>query len=119
MMPALNNGSLVVVDKQASPQKGDIVVAYSDYLQSRIIKRVVAVEGETVAMQDGKLSIDGVEIEEPYVAYQNADNEACWGEYEVQKGSYFLLGDNRLVSVDSHVFGSVDEVEGVVLFHIF
>lgn len=119
MVPALKNGSLVVVDKRASPKKGDVVVAYSDYLQGRIIKRVVAVEGGTVAMQDGKLIVDGAEVAEPYIDNQDTGKTSKWGEYEVQEGSYFPLGDNRRISIDSHVFGSVDKIEGVVLFHIF
>ena len=79
--------------------------------QSEFIKRVIALEGETVEVVDGNVLIDGVEIDEPYLrpGLRLRDFDAL----TVPEGEVFVMGDNRNSSVDSTVFGPIP-IEDIV-----
>jgi signal peptidase I len=79
------------------------------------VKRVIGLPGDTVAERNGVVSVDGQELDEPYVGHQDSAPARRW---RVPAGSYFLLGDNRPQSCDSRVFGAVPkgDVIGRVVF---
>ncbi len=79
--------------------------------ESEFIKRVVALEGETVEIRSGELLVDGTVLEEPYLGGGMTGDD--FGPLRVPSGHVFVLGDNRLASRDSRVFGPVP-VEDVV-----
>jgi signal peptidase I len=95
------------------PHRGDIVVFHppSDQTQD-YIKRVVGVAGDTVAVRDGRLYINGVVQDEPYV--KEPRMVVDFDQKTVPQGSIFVMGDNRNNSGDSRVFGpvKVNEVVG-------
>lgn len=69
------------------------------------MKRVVGLPGDIVAIQDGKLIVNGVVYEEEYITHRpNYTLEP----YTVPEGKYFVLGDNRSNSNDSHLVGPID-----------
>lgn len=107
MQPNLWEGEYVIVDKVSyslgSPQRGDIVV-FEKPGQADLIKRVIGLPGDTVEVRNAQVFVNGTPLTEPYVA--NPPNYA-FGPVQVEPGRYFVLGDNRSNSSDSHVWGTV------------
>ncbi len=109
------------------PQQGDIVVASMDHFNAGepIVKRVIAREGQTVDINfdTGIVSVDGVELSEPYTRTLTTQFEGTEFPLTVSEGHVFLLGDNRAQSMDSRDprIGEVDtrEIMGKVLFILF
>ena len=114
MNPTLQDGEYILVNRLAykigNPVRGDIVV-FSFPMDPRqdLIKRVIGLPGESISVQDGKVMINGVPLEEPYIAAPPIYN----GTWEVPEGQLFVLGDNRNESKDSHEWGLLP-VENVV-----
>ena len=75
--------------------------------KSEYIKRVIGLSGETVQVRGGKIEIDGVPLDEPWV--HPFTNMPDFGPETVGEGQLFVMGDNRNASQDSRVFGPIDE----------
>jgi len=101
------------------PVRGDVVVL-DDPTGSvpTLIKRVVAVGGETVDLVDGSVVIDGVVLAEPYTHGLPSDPMTQPMPYVVPEGHVWLMGDNRTNSADSRVFGAVplEDIRGKAVF---
>jgi signal peptidase I len=97
-----------------APERGEVVILTSPHDGQAIVKRVIGLPGETVTVRGGVVYIDGVPLHEDYI------NEAprYEGVWEVRQNQYFVLGDNRNHSLDSHSYGAVDAsiIHGVVKF---
>ena len=106
MGAALPDQSYILTDRlaynQKDPQRGDIII-FSFPLNPKedLIKRVIGLPGETVTVKDGTVTINGVPLEEPYIAEPPAYN----GSWVVPEGHFFVLGDSRNDSRDSHQWG--------------
>jgi signal peptidase I len=88
------------------PQRGDVVVfEYPRDFSKDYIKRVIALPGETVEVRDGRVYVDGVLVDEPYLQGTPTTcrlEDACArGPVTVQPGTIFVMGDNRSNSSDS------------------
>ncbi|HEX9063200.1 MAG TPA: signal peptidase I, partial [Clostridia bacterium] len=75
--------------------------------QSYLIKRVIAVPGETIDIKEGKVYIDGKVLDEPY-AKGITEAKTITMPYKVKPNSIFVMGDNRENSMDSRMFGAVN-----------
>jgi signal peptidase I len=86
------------------PQRGDVVMVRFAGTQVMLLKRVVALPGETLEFANGQLLIDSEPLDEPYVK-----TECDWDlpPRQVAAGHVYVIGDNRGMSVDEHQFGSV------------
>lgn len=110
MLPALNDGQYLIISKLTywfrSAGRGDVIVFRPPGNPSEdYIKRIVGVPGEQIQIQDGHVWVDGVLLEEPYI-----DRPASYsGSWTLAEGEYFVLGDNRMNSSDSHSWGVLPE----------
>ena len=129
METTLEPDQYVLVDKLTprfdTYKRGDIVVfnppeAWQQENGTPYIKRVIGVGGDTVAIKDGKVYVNDVELEEPYVFVdedgqpQTTEDPLAMGQWVVPEGELFLMGDHRGSSADSREFGTVklDQVIG-------
>lgn len=114
MLPTLKINDRIIIDKTAyqnrAPQRGDIIV-FNPTAQLRrekfkepFIKRIIGLPGETVKVKSGKVYINGKLLAENYLDEQP---QYQYRSGVIPKNSYFVLGDNRNNSYDSHYWGSV------------
>ena len=122
MVPTLENGQIVVSVKTTDFKPGDIVAFYQG--NKLLIKRYIAGPADWVDIDaDGNVSVNGTVLDEPYI------EEKAYGEtnielpYQVPDNRYFLIGDNRDVSVDSRntAVGCVanEQIVGKIVFRIW
>ncbi|MEG3629025.1 signal peptidase I [Streptomyces poriticola] len=105
MTPTIAAGDRVLAERidGSDVRRGDVVV-FTDttWADAPVIKRVVAVGGDTVSCcQDGGLKVNGKKIEEPYLGADGSAESSSFPEVTVPEGRLFLLGDERHGSVDS------------------
>jgi signal peptidase I len=111
MEPTLHEGQYLIVSKLSywirPPQRGDVVVLDPPDQRSTIpyIKRVIGLPGEHVQVRDGRVWINGVALNEPYVSGPALYQE----DVVLAEDQYLVLGDNRNNSSDSHVWGALPE----------
>lgn len=138
MDPSLNNGQYILVDKLSyttvglgpigrfvpfinsnddgflfqGPQRGDVIVFEAPVAPGRdFIKRVIALPGDTVQVKSGTVFVNGQPLHEPYLTHPGS---YTWpidrtGPVTVPSQQYFVLGDNRDNSSDSHIWGFLPE----------
>lgn len=96
--------------------KNDIIVADSKLLDCIIIKRVIAVPGDTIEIKNNILYVNGMRLEEDYIKEDMITEDI--EEYTLKDDEYFVCGDNRNHSTDSRVIGPIkkDDIIGVMLF---
>jgi signal peptidase I len=134
MLPSLENGQYIIVNKLAyaqfdlgifdflpfvdagddsthhlfgGPKRGDVVVFEAPRYEGRdFIKRIVGVPGDEVEIRDSVVYINAEPLYESYT--QGATNCPC-GPWYIEEGQYFVLGDHRSNSSDSRQFGTISE----------
>ena len=118
MIPTLQINDRVLVNKFiyrfTEPERGDIVVFRSvDDADTELIKRVVALPGDRVAVRNGRLFVNGERQKEPFTN-KNFPDRSFYEGTTVPDGHVFVMGDNRANSQDSRVFGPlpIENVEG-------
>ena len=133
MVPSFHDGEALIVNRLAyrtlnlgwvpvigrdhwqpfgTPQQGDVVIfiAQKTPKERDFVKRIIALPGQTVEVHDGRVVVNGVAYDEPYIsAPPNYEFKA----QVVPAGKLFVLGDNRNNSQDSHLIGMVDQSEVV------
>ena len=122
MTPTLSESEIVVSVKSENVDRGQLIAFY--FGNKILVKRCIALPGDVVVItDDGLVSVNGEQLDEPYVS------ELILGEcdlefpYTVPQERYFLLGDHRETSIDSRssVIGcvSLDQVVGKVFFRLW
>ncbi|MDE2311464.1 MAG: signal peptidase I [Patescibacteria group bacterium] len=132
MLPNFHNGDYLIIDRLSyrfsQPDRGDVIVLLFPKDTSQFfIKRIIGLPGETVQIKQGHVYIfnqqhpEGFELNESYIpsgvmTYDQPDKKVTLGDNE-----YFVLGDNRLASSDSRVWGILprNDIVGRVFLRVF
>lgn len=140
-------GTEVTLPGYTEPSRGDIVVFRGHHEPIDLVKRLIGMPGDTLAMRDGTLLLNGVPQEEPYVVHTDPEGDGPhpwmvwqtdhllpdaniseyrptrdnWGPLIVPTNGYFVMGDNRDQSLDSRYWGFVDPaaLKGKAVFLYF
>jgi signal peptidase I len=111
MQPTLMEGDRILLNRLVyhfrDPRSGDVVVFHSPVNDDEdLVKRIVAVAGDRVAVRHGALYVNGVAQKEPYLLEQNIEGD--YPETLIPAGRVFVMGDNRNNSGDSRLFGPLE-----------
>ena len=117
MKNTLKNGDILLLYKLSSINRFDIIVLDEEKDNEKIIKRVIGMPGETVAIKKGKIYINDKVIDDEYAYGETSD----FDKVTLADDQYFILGDNRLISKDSRYFGPIkeNEIKGKIVFRLF
>jgi signal peptidase I len=111
MAPALSDQERIFINKFVYHvgviERGDVVVFWYPLDRSKsFIKRVIGLPGDLVEIREGRVYINGKPLDEPYVPPEYVDY-SDYAPLRVRPGEYFVMGDHRISSNDSRMFGAV------------
>jgi len=108
MLETMQSGNFVMVNKWIykvrPPKRGEVIVFHAQERKD-YIKRVIALPGETVEAKNNKILINGNILEEPYINEEIRTQD--FPLTKVPPGTVFVLGDNRMNSLDSRILGAI------------
>lgn len=125
MCNGINKGDRLIAFRLAyinsQPERGDIIIfKFPDDEKQDYIKRIIGLPGDTVEIKSGVLYINGQVYREDYL---KEPMEGNFGPYDVPSGHYFMLGDNRNISIDSRFwqnkYVSKDQILGKAIFKYY
>jgi signal peptidase I len=109
MNPTLRDSEYLIINNITyyldDPQQGDVIVFRHPRNELNLIKRVIALPGDRVEVKDGTVWVNNTALNEPYISAPPNYS----GSWDVPEDSYFVMGDNRNNSSDSHSWGFLPE----------
>ena len=118
MLPTMHEGETFLVNKYIyhlrAPQRGEIIVLQTfSETEDQYVKRVVAVPGDTLAIRDGQVWLNGRKLNELYIEGPTLPNRAA---IVLEEDTFFVMGDNRPHSIDSRKFGPIrkKDIRGMI-----
>ena len=120
MNTSLRDGDVIIAYRLFKKlNRKDVIIAYSKSQNINVIKRIVALPGDTVTILNNDVQINGKKIHEPYATYKTSQKKIV--TFTIPKGSYFIMGDNRNNSIDSRNYGPVpiDKILAKVVLMVY
>ena len=116
MYDTLSGNEMMILNKLAKRDRYDIVVVDNE-VDDYIIKRVIALPGETIYCEDSEIYVNGKKIKDDFAYGETYD----FTEIELQDDEYFVMGDNREISKDSRLIGPITkkEIKGTTRFVLY
>lgn len=131
MSPTILERDIVLVNKLAFPKRGEIALIkfgkskpsakLTQLIDDQLIKRIIAVPGDTVEIRNDEVWVNGQKIAEPYAHFKgllrfSSAQVSNYGPKLIPAKSYFVMGDNRNEGIDSRILGFVreDQIGGTV-----
>ena len=117
MYDTLKGNEMMILNKLAKIDRYDIVVVDEEDDSDYIIKRVIAMPGETIYCIDNEIYVNDKKIKDEFAYGETEDFE----KITLKKDEYFVMGDNRAISKDSRIIGPVKkkDIKGTTKFIIF
>jgi signal peptidase I len=122
MIKTLFHNEFILVSKadywRLEPQRLDVVICRYPDREDTYVKRVVGIPGDTVEVKKDVVLVNGTALTEDYITYPADYN---FGPVTLKADEYFVLGDNRIHSTDSHIIGPIkrDAILGRVRLVIY
>ena len=118
MSDAVKEGSIVFINRLAirawDPGRGDVILFQVPGEEAQLLRRIVALPGETLEVKNGEVFINGAKVGEPWLVSETKEGApqenavpTFFGPVVIPPETYFVLGDNRFSSPDSRTFGVV------------
>jgi signal peptidase I len=109
MLETLQDGdrlaATIIDGKLFGYNRGDVVICTYPGADHYCVKRVIGLPGEEISIKEGTVYINGEALDEPYLTHKSTDS---MDKYQIPEGAYFVMGDNRPVSLDSRAVGPVE-----------
>ena len=109
MNPTLADGQYLLVNNFSyyldKPEQGEIIVFHHPTSELNLIKRVIGLPGDNVVIENGTVTVNDVVLDEPYISAPPQYR----GQWTVPEDQFFVLGDNRNASSDSHTWSFLPE----------
>jgi len=117
MEPNFSDGEFLLTEKVSyrfgKPERGDVITFFEPNSEKTLIKRIIGLPGEKISIKNGKVFINSQQLEEKYLTKLTYTSGGVFlrenEEKVVPKDSYFVLGDNRIQSLDSRTLGFIDK----------
>ncbi|MDP2783809.1 MAG: signal peptidase I [Sulfurimicrobium sp.] len=124
MSPTILDSDIVLVNKLAFPKRGEIALIkfgkskpsakLTELIDDQLIKRIIAIPGDTLEIRNDVVWVNGQKIDDPYAHFKgvlrfNSAQRSSFGPKLIPSGSYFVMGDNRNESIDSRILGFIRE----------
>ena len=120
-LSADQSNPIAIYDRESKGLVDKVLYNCLEITKTSYIKRVIAVSGEHVKIEDGHVYINGKLFEEPYLSDDVVTTSEVFYDFIVPEGYIFAMGDNRGASTDCRVLGCIplEKIEGIVIYRFW
>ena len=115
------NNPVAMYEREPKGAFGKFIFYVLELTKKSYIKRVIATEGQHVVIENNKVYVNGIELQEDYLQNDVVTTSNVFHDFIVPQGYLFAMGDNRTKSTDCRQLGCIplEKVEGIVVFRFW